>query len=266
MSLFGYNCQHCGAPLDNMSPLHRCTSDLASPAPAGAAPLDVFRAFLAAAKRIADAAHREAVGDWLIHAWHHDVLPDLTTAPAPAPAPPQPQGKEREAFEAWVPTDPVARAHADNSRDLALIQHGWQARASQVAPEVASTEAEIDNLGMHAGAVAMLRGLGFVWAGGEWSKVAPEVAQPTGYVLVPVEPTQRMIEAAFDAVSSSVAEGSIRARYRAMLAAAPQAVPDAYMNAAGGVISRAQKLGAQNSGGYNIPLVRRAAMAKEPKT
>lgn len=37
---------------------------------------------------------------------------------------------EAPSFDAWVPTDPVARAHADNSRDLALIQQGWAARES----------------------------------------------------------------------------------------------------------------------------------------
>lgn len=41
-----------------------------------------------------------------------------------------PVADERASFEAWWPTDPVARAHADNSRDLALIEHGWHGRAA----------------------------------------------------------------------------------------------------------------------------------------
>jgi hypothetical protein len=44
-----------------------------------------------------------------------------------------PEG-EAPSFDDWWPTDPVARAHANNSRDLALIEHGWQARASAVLP------------------------------------------------------------------------------------------------------------------------------------
>lgn len=44
---------------------------------------------------------------------------------------------------------------------------------------------------------------------------------PEGWKLVPVEPTQAMVEAAFDALPNSPLEGRIRTHYRAMLAAAP---------------------------------------------
>lgn len=44
---------------------------------------------------------------------------------------------------------------------------------------------------------------------------------PEGWKLVPVEPTQAMVEAAFDALPNSPFEGRIRTHYRAMLAAAP---------------------------------------------
>jgi hypothetical protein len=79
----------------------------------------------------------------------------------------------------------------------------WDAAAPQAVPEVASTEAEIDNLGMHAGAVA----------------------QPPGYVLVPVEPTREMLQAVTAAVPSGPYDFAVMATWRAMLSAAPQAVP-----------------------------------------
>lgn len=57
-----------------------------------------------------------------------------------------PVADERASFEAWWPTDPVARAHADNSRDLALIEHGWHGRAalSGGSPEPVSGSEAID--------------------------------------------------------------------------------------------------------------------------
>jgi hypothetical protein len=44
-------------------------------------------------------------------------------------------------FDAWAETDPVARAHADNSRDLSLIQHGWQGHLSAGQPATSSEAA-----------------------------------------------------------------------------------------------------------------------------
>lgn len=63
----------------------------------------------------------------------------------PAPAQPQLDAMPRNemlAFDAWVPTDPVAWAHHDDSRALALMQHGWQAR-SYVAAAPAPQERDV---------------------------------------------------------------------------------------------------------------------------
>lgn len=45
------------------------------------------------------------------------------------------------AFDEWRKTDPVAKAHADSARDLALIEHGWQAHAT--LPHRAEIRSEI---------------------------------------------------------------------------------------------------------------------------
>ena len=55
----------------------------------------------------------------------------------------------------------------------------------------------------------------------------------TEWVLVPREPTAKMVLAAFDAITNASGEGMIRARWRCMLDAAPaapqQAEPVAWM-------------------------------------
>ena len=48
----------------------------------------------------------------------------------------------------------------------------------------------------------------------------PAAAVPPGYALVPVEPTEAMVQAAFDSIEAYSLEGKIRRYYRAMLAAA----------------------------------------------
>lgn len=52
---------------------------------------------------------------------------------------------------------------------------------------------------------------------------APQPAVPEGWVMVPREPTEAMVQAAFDALPGYALEGNIRRHYRAMLAAAPDA-------------------------------------------
>ena len=62
----------------------------------------------------------------------------------------------------------------------------------------------------------------------------------TEWVLVPREPTAKMVLAAFDAITNASGEGMIRARWRCMLDAAPaapqQAEPVAWMKFGGAVV------------------------------
>lgn len=53
----------------------------------------------------------------------------------------------------------------------------------------------------------------------------------TEWVLVPREPTAKMVLAAFDAITNASGEGMIRARWRCMLDAAPAAPQQAAHNA-----------------------------------
>jgi hypothetical protein len=64
------------------------------------------------------------------------------------------------------------------------------------------------------------------WQEGAKLYTAPQpqpLTVPQGYRLVPVEPTEEMVEAAFGALPNYPLEGNIRRHYRAMLAAAPEA-------------------------------------------
>ena len=69
----------------------------------------------------------------------------------------------------------------------------------------------------------------------------------TEWVLVPREPTAKMVLAAFDAITNASGEGMIRARWRCMLDAAPaapqQAEPVAWMKFGGSVIHTMLKRG-----------------------
>ena len=62
----------------------------------------------------------------------------------------------------------------------------------------------------------------------------------TEWVLVPREPTAKMVLAAFDAITNASGEGMIRARWRCMLDAAPaapqQAEPVAWMAFGGALV------------------------------
>ena len=62
----------------------------------------------------------------------------------------------------------------------------------------------------------------------------------TEWVLVPREPTAKMVLAAFDAITNASGEGMIRARWRCMLDAAPaapqQAEPVAWMAFGGSIV------------------------------
>ena len=67
---------------------------------------------------------------------------------------------------------------------------------------------------------------------------------PEGWKLVPVEPTQAMVEAAFDALPNSQLEGRIRTHYRAMLDAAPTPTPPVQQD--GEALDRIAVLEAEN--------------------
>ena len=82
--------------------------------------------------------------------------------------------------------------------------------------ELAAVTAKLEQLRTEN--ARLLAELEAVGAGG----VQPLRAE-SGWVLVPVEPTREMVEAAFDALPNSPLEGNIRRHYRAMLAAAPKA-------------------------------------------
>ena len=114
--------------------------------------------------------------------------------------------KEREAFSRWVLT------HPDNlditSYEENIMFDAWQAAKYESHKQVALYQSEINHLAQ---------------ANQQWrEKAAKAQAIPDGFIVVPTEPTERMLDSAYSSISDNLHYADLENIYRAMILSAQE--------------------------------------------
>ena len=123
--------------------------------------------------------------------------------------------KEREAFEDWIKNEDPFVGNDDNQDCIwakKYMWQAWQAAKDESHKQAALYQSEINHLAQ---------------ANQQWrEKAAKAQAVPEGFVVVPEEPTERMLDSAYSSISDNLHYADLENIYKAMIWSAQEQTND----------------------------------------